>query len=638
MDAKPDRRRARIDGIWLAVLAATLLAVMLYPYVAHGYRFGVGPDMPVYLWWARVGASEGLSLVGARPGTPALIAVLAGTLRLPIVAVAAGLQAALGASIGAAAAVLVRGRTRDVPDRLAWIAAGGLAGLFAVHLGAGYVANLVFVLAFLAAGVVLSTSPVPRGRAATAGAGAVLLAGGGLAHPQFFVVGAGILVGVAAWTWSGSRGDRPVLTDERRPADPDADRRTARGIVVAVGSASLAVVAGVASMLLGPARLDVDTSKDAFLRRAGLTSTLRTAYLDRFVQRWTRYVQFLSIPLAIAGATRTAGLVGRFLVGWALAMLAGVPIGIVTGWYPADRLMTFSFPIPILAGVGLAWTWQRLAPRRVLAGVVVAGLAGAMAAGAMMAWDRQAPFLSALEVDRVTIASRIADLTPIGTPLVFVVDDDDATATFLATRAANVIRAVLPPDRAADAHVFVGTPEDLLAGRPTVTGDPEYDALSRLYLDDIPTGGPAEPMTLVVVPFNRTAAGRAEPALHRWSRGVFAGLAGTPSQTRPARDPLEPSTPAGIAVAAVATLVLASGAGYGWSRWAVEDRVTAIALAPAFGVAVLVLVGIALERVGLALSGSAGPTTVTLVAAGGGYVARVVAERRARTQAAAPVG
>ena len=49
------------------------------------------------------------------------------------------------------------GRTRDVPALVAWVVAGTLAGLFAVHLGAGYLANLAFVVAFLAAGVTLLT-------------------------------------------------------------------------------------------------------------------------------------------------------------------------------------------------------------------------------------------------------------------------------------------------------------------------------------------------------------------------------------------------------------------------------------------------------------------------------------------------
>src|SRR5262245_3201966 len=77
-----DVRTGRRDLAWLGGLVLLLLVVFLWPYVVDGYRFGVGPDVPVYLWWTRVGASEGLSAIGSRPGAPALAAALAGTLQL----------------------------------------------------------------------------------------------------------------------------------------------------------------------------------------------------------------------------------------------------------------------------------------------------------------------------------------------------------------------------------------------------------------------------------------------------------------------------------------------------------------------------------------------------------------------------
>ena len=86
----------RRDLTWLVGLSAVLLIVLLWPYVVDGFRFGVGPDVPVYLWWTRVGASEGLSTVGSRPGAPALAAALGGTLSLSAAAVTAGLASALG--------------------------------------------------------------------------------------------------------------------------------------------------------------------------------------------------------------------------------------------------------------------------------------------------------------------------------------------------------------------------------------------------------------------------------------------------------------------------------------------------------------------------------------------------------------
>ena len=79
-----------------------------------------GPDEPVYLWWARIGAAQGISLVGGRPGTPALIPAVAGTLHLPFIPALAGLEYALGAAVGLATVALVRGRE-----------AGGRCGLAA---------------------------------------------------------------------------------------------------------------------------------------------------------------------------------------------------------------------------------------------------------------------------------------------------------------------------------------------------------------------------------------------------------------------------------------------------------------------------------------------------------------------------
>jgi hypothetical protein len=185
-----------------------VFGVLLAPYVRHGYRFGVGPDVPVYLWWARVAASEGISLVGDRPGVPALIAVLAGTLHLPVAAVVAGLQAALGACVAAAAAALIREptavRSTDPPGapirdpRPEWLPAALLAGLFSVHLVAGYVSNLVFAVTFLGGGTALTRGRSPRATSVAI----LLLAGGGLAHPQFFLLGGAILLISGIWAWS----------------------------------------------------------------------------------------------------------------------------------------------------------------------------------------------------------------------------------------------------------------------------------------------------------------------------------------------------------------------------------------------------------------------------------------------------
>ncbi len=87
-----------------------------------------------------------------------------------------------------------------------------------------------------------------------------------------------------------------------------------------------------------------------------------------------------------------------------------------------------------------------------------------------------------------------------------------------------------------------------------------------------------------------------------------------------AREPLEPSSPSQVVLASVVLLLLAGAAGFGWTRWAGLDLPAAVAVAPAVGVAVLAIAGVASEPLGLPLSGSVGPTICALLAGGIGYV------------------
>jgi hypothetical protein len=584
------------------------MGVLLAPYVRHAFRFGIGSDMPVYLWWTRVGASEGLSAIGGRPGSPALIAVLAGSAGSSVAAVAAGIVPAMGGAIAAGMAMLVRaaspmgGERRGA--RAAWVVAGLLAGLFTVHLAAGYVANLAFAAPFIAATVCLAA-----GTRRAAIAAAVLLGGGGLAHPQFFLVGAVILAGVAAWS----------LLRHERGWSSDAGRVT----IATLGGGAF-VGAGLVALTGGPPRLGGDTSKDGFLRRAGRLDALSSEYVERFLRRWARYVQWLSIPLAALGFMRTSGTARRILATWAALVVLWAPLGLLTGWYPADRLVTFGFAIPALAGVGVIGVRNWFGRRRTLGTVVAAALVGLMAAGALMAWSRQSTFMTPLEVGHVTMAGRIADASShAGIPLVFVVDDADATASFLATRALNVIRASLPPDRAADAYVYVGTPGNYFAGIPTQRGNPEYDALSRLYFSDIPKGPTS---VFLLTSFDRDLEATHTRGLYNWNGGVYSSESPTATRSLNAtRDPLIPSSPWRIIVAAVATLVLTGAVGYAWARWAGLDALAAVASAPAFGVATLVLGGLAADLTGLSLADGVGPAVVTLVAGATG-IALLVAQ------------
>jgi hypothetical protein len=593
---------------WFAGLTVILLAVFLWPYAVDGYRFGVGPDVPVYLWWTRVGAAEGLSWIGSRPGAPALAAALAGTLNLNVAAVTAGLASALGVAVGAAAAALVR-----VAGARSWWLAGLLAGVFAVHLVAGYLANLVLVVPFLVAAACLACQRRRWGLAA------MLLAGGGLAHLPFLLVGILILLGAAALAWVGGARDE------------------ARDTVLAATAGGLVAGAGVLATLAGPGPIDAPTSKDAYLRRAGLDRVLVDAYRERFRLRGARYVQWVAVPLAIPGAWfEASGFLRRFLASWLVVTGVAVPLGWITGWFPPDRFVTFGFAVPIAAALGLSWLRSRLGSRRALGWVAVIVFAGWMVTGALLAWLRQEPFVSPPELAAATEAMDAADRSSLpGTPVVFVVDDRDATSTFLAARVANITRAAGAPSRAADVYVFLGRVSDYLQGRPSHRGDPQFDAMSRQTLDDIPRG--SDPMVLVVSRFYGGHDVAGQPVLTRLAPGLFSSRDNnlTPMPTEPHdRLAAAPSSGPAIAAASIGVLIVLGVLGLGYAKSAFDDLVLVVATAPAFGTAGLTIAAVALDRLGLRLQ-SLGVAVGAAVLTGIGGLAVLLVQRQRDRQAAA---
>jgi hypothetical protein len=594
---------------WFAGLPLILLVVMVWPYAVDGYRFGVGPDVPVYLWWTRVSAVEGLSAIGSRPGAPALAAALAGTLNLNASAVTAALAAALGVAVGTAAGALVRAAGRRDP---AWWLAGLLAGVFSVHLVAGYLSNLILAVCFLAAAACLA------GERRTWWAAALLLAGGGLAHLPFLAHAVVVLFGSAALAWwAGAR-------DE------------ARDTVLASAAGGLVAGAGVLLSLAGTGPIPAETSKDGYLRRAGLDASLVDAYRERFRLRAARYVQWVAVPLAIVGTADAAAFLRRFLTSWLVVMAAAIPVGWITGWFPPDRIVTFGFVVPIGAALGLVWALRRLGDRSWVARALATALAAWMIIGALLAWGRQQPFVSVREGVLVSRVGELVEGLPPRTPIVLPVDDGDVTSTFLAARAANLVRAAVLADRAADVYVFVGAVTDLLASRPTERGDLEFDALSRSTLRAIPSA--PEPAVIVVPSFYALPDAASDPRLSDHGDGMFAsipaGFAGGARGEGPMRLSWGPASPPIVAMAAVGIFVLLAVLGLGYARSAFDDTVTVLAAAPAFGTASVTLAAVLLDAVGLRLQGL-GVALAASALAGLGGLALLLAQRKRRRQPSA---
>ena len=606
--------RTTIDLLLVVVLGAVFLCVAVWPTLVHHYPFAVGPDMPVYLWWSRVGTAEGMSLVGERPGTPALIPTVASALGIGLVPAVAAVQYALMPASALAAAALARGRGET--PRLAWLAGAVLAGAWTTFLGGGYLANLALVAAFLAAAACLAR----RTRRGTVAA-ALLLAGGGLAHPEFFLVAVAVLVSTAAWSWWDGRAAAATRADAGR-------------VLAALGGGSALVVGGILACLIGPARLAGDTSLDAMLRRTGQWGELRRVYLDRLVENWRRYAPIMTTSLAVAGSFRAHGFARRFLVAWAIVSALALPVGVVTGLFPPDRILTFAFCLPILAGFGLVWIGDRIG-RPWLAWPIAIVLVTLIVAPAMRDWRAQLTYVSPDELAELTIAGRIAATTPPGTPLVFVADDPGGIdyALFRLSHGLNTVRAALPPDRAADVWIFLGRPEDLLAGRPTQRGDPVYDRASTDSLAQIPDGPRA---IFVVRELDRDPGAVMTPGLTMLN-GTIATNVPVNGSLQASPGELLPSDPSTIVRSTIRTFLLLIVIGAGWGWWASggssRDAAAALAVSPAFGSAILTLVALGLERLGGDL-GRGGVASLACALAGGiGYALlalRLAGEHRRR--------
>jgi hypothetical protein len=283
------------------------------------------------------------------------------------------------------------------------------------------------------------------------------------------------------------------------------------------------------------------------------------------------------------------------------------------------------------------WVRDQLgARRRWLARVVVVALAAWMILGALLAWGRQRPFVTTREVARTEWAMRYAEaFTEPGTPIVVLVDDDDDTASFLAARAANILRAAATPDRARDVYVFVGRATDFFEGEPTRRANPEFVALSKLTLADIPPD--PDRLVLVLRQFYRGSDVAGHPRLHEfvddiWVSEVEHLFKGT---DEPRRLSWRPSNPPAITFATLSILGLLTVLGLGYALVSFDEPVTAIATAPAFGAAALTLAAVTLDRIGLRLEGLGIAFAASALAGLVGFALLLVMKRKRDRQAPA---
>ena len=334
-----------------------------------------------------------------------------------------------------------------------------------------------------------------------------------------------------------------------------------------------------------------------------MVTLLRSLYLHRIALHVAHFVLWASVPLGVVGRRATDGYLRRLLTSWVIVLSLGIAVGLATGWFPPERVLSVSFAVPILAAAGIESLLSRGRP----ASTVVAGVGIVVVlAAAGWVWSQAAPPVFPTEAVRAEQAARYAAATAPGTPLVFEVAGGEPL-TFLATRAANELRAAMPPDKIPDVYIAVPPP------MPGASA--ERRALWTRYRTDVAEAvqrSGLQPVIFRLSPFIQAPSG-AHIGLPAVMRGIRI-INGPPLPAASVAAPLTRSTPIRIAVAAVLTLLVLGGVGSGWARATLGHGLVAVAISPGVGLGVLTLTAIGLERLGVPLNGRAGAASVLLLA------------------------
>jgi hypothetical protein len=541
----------------------------------------VGWDAPYYVWRTAAVPLDGLARLGAvRSGSPLLFGLLMRTTGQNAFTTVAVVPPLLAGVVGLGAAVMVRAALRIRPiwvpvvGVLTW-AAFGRVGIMNGHFD--QLLNAALLVGSFAAAIAF----VGTGRGAAAVA--LLLAGAGLAEWPFWAFGVAILlVALALFVGPALRTKEAGLRARLGPAVPLLGAIGASGVLT-----GLLFLAPPPGGHIGPS-----------IQQASLRQLLRR----RFLTRVKDPLRYIALPLAIGGGIIAArgwgldpadagedgtGQQGRrmfvcLMVAWGLvtvvaglAQLAGIPVA-------GGRLTNDLFAVPILTAV-FVWWLARTLSRRVPGptGIVAASVVVALALGAFgsMAWvtgRSRVPYFEAAGVRQAADAGRYVERSLLDRRVAFLVATprgDSGTGG----RWWHVVRAALPPEVVARAERFDGMPSAFKAS-PDVVGIVLQRFNKAGYAEAVREGAGAVVAPGVMVLGSPLAGGGHRPAV-------------------PPQADLRARTLLWLLPVLVSILFVA---GSGWARGLLPaDPVVRVGLAPALGAAVLSILALGWERVGL---------------------------------------
>lgn len=540
-------------------VAAIVTLLGLLPFVVGGADMPLGPDAPVYIWWYRLTGLEGLAAVSKRPGALGLALASRGPLSPNPASSLIALE--VGAAVAIAVAVAILASRSGVRSWVGRTVAGGIAGVMALGLSAGWISNAAFAVCYFAA-VVLLTREGSRG---WFGPG-VALGAAALCHPLFFALGGTVLLVVGGIEWF--RGDRS----------------NAWQIGLSLGLGALLGGAALAAASMGSTWSGQPTSGDALFRAAGLTPLLAERYREGFLAQWGGGL-WLALPIVLLLLGLARGRAGRIAAVWVAVSILAIPFFLMTGIAPAARLPRWALPLPIFLALAGERIWRGDLPpivRRVLGALAVLVAVGLLIGAASLR-----PSFTTDE--RAAIVGAWSRPPPSSAPIVASVAFEPIQPANRVMEVWNELRAMLPPEVTHRVFVFYGEPGDLEEGRPIRQGDGLDEALSETTLRWIREHG-GEPWAV------RPSAGDGQ------------------AQASTSGDLLQPSS-RGASVLWVVTLLGAwIVAGWPWSRTGSEADGWAEALL--VGAVMLTWAAFLLDRAGMSLHGMVMGSACLAVATG----------------------